>query len=55
MRDVRRDLREDIDRLDAWIKVLNIVAMPLVIALFAIVFLAVRNRQMRRYSAVPVT
>ncbi len=51
LRDVRRELREDIDTLDAWIKVLNIIAMPALITLFAIVFLAARNRRMHRQSA----
>ena len=55
LRDVRRDLREDIDTLDAWIKVLNIGTMPVLITLFAIVFLVVRNRQMRRRNAAPAT
>ena len=51
LRDVRRALREDIDTLDAWIKILNIAAMPALIALFAIGLLIVRNRRTRRRYA----
>ena len=51
LRDVRRALREDIDTLDAWIKVLNIAAMPALIALFAIGLLIARNRRTRRRYA----
>ena len=51
LRDVRRALREDIDSLDAWIKVLNIAAMPALIALFAIGLLIARNRRTRRRYA----
>ena len=55
LRAVRLDLRQDIDRLDAWIKVLNIVAMPAVVAAFAIVFLVARGRRMRRQGAAAAT
>ena len=51
LRDVRRALREDIDTLDAWIKILNIAAMPALIALFAIGLLIARNRKTRRRYA----
>ncbi len=51
LRDVRSRLREDIDRLDAWIKVLNIAAVPVLVALFAIIFLVARSRRMRRRGA----
>lgn len=54
LRDVRRDLNADIDRLDAWLKVLNIGAMPALVAAFAVVFLTVRNRRMRRRRPAPV-
>ena len=53
LRDVRRDLNADIDRLDAWLKVLNVGAMPALVAVFAVVFLTVRNRRMRRRRAAP--
>ena len=54
LREVRRALREDIDTLDAWIKFLNIAAMPALIALFAIGLLIARNRRTRRRYAEPV-
>ena len=53
LRDVRRDLNADIDRLDAWLKVLNIGAMPALVAVFAVVFLTARNRRMRRRRPAP--
>ena len=51
LRDVRRALREDIDTLDAWVKILNIAAMPALIAVVAIGLLIVRNRRTRRRYA----
>ena len=52
LRQVRVALREDIDRLDAWTKVLNIGAMPVLITLLAIVLgLARRGRTRRRMIA----
>ena len=51
LREVRRALREDIDALDGWIKILNIAAMPALIALFAIGLLIARNRRTRRRYA----
>ena len=51
LRDVRRALREDIDTLDGWVKILNIAAMPALIALFAIGLLIARNRRTRRRYA----
>lgn len=51
LRDVRRALREDIDALDASVKILNIAAMPVLIALFAIGLLIARNRRTRRRFA----
>ena len=51
LRDVRRALREDIDTLDGWIKIINIAAMPALIALFAIGLLIARNRRTRRRYA----
>ncbi len=54
LRDVRRALREDIDALDGWVKIVNIAAMPLLIALFAIGLLIARNRRTRRRYAGPV-
>ncbi|MCY4549442.1 MAG: Gldg family protein [Defluviicoccus sp.] len=51
LRDVRRALREDIDTLDGWVKILNIAAMPALVALFAIGLLIARNRRTRRRYA----
>ena len=51
LREVRRALREDIDALDGSIKILNIAAMPVLIALFAIGLLIARNRRVRRRYA----
>lgn len=51
LRDVRRALREDIDTLDAWVKIVNIAAMPALIALLAIGLLIARNRRTRRRFA----
>ena len=51
LREVRRALREDIDALDGSVKILNIAAMPVLIALFAIGLLIVRNRRVRRRYA----
>ena len=51
LRAVRRALREDIDTLDAWIKILNIAAMPALIAAVAIGLLIARNRRTRRRYA----
>ena len=51
LRDVRRALREDIDTLDAWMKILNIAAMPALIVLFAVGLLIGRNRRTRRRYA----
>ena len=49
LRQVRVALREDIDRLDAWTKVLNIGAMPALVAVLAILLgLARRGRTRRR-------
>lgn len=52
LREVRVALREDIDRLDAWIKVINIGAMPALVAIVAIgLALARRGRTRRRQIA----
>lgn len=47
LRGVQHDLRSDIDRLDAWVKVINIGAMPLAVALFAIMLAFVRHARAR--------
>ena len=45
LRDVQLKLRQDIDRLDTWVKIANIGAMPLLVALFAILLALVRGRR----------
>lgn len=54
LRGVQRALREDIDRLDAWTKALNIGAMPAVVIAFAIALGLVRSRNARRHRAAPL-
>jgi ABC-type uncharacterized transport system involved in gliding motility auxiliary subunit len=44
LRQVQHDLRRDIDRLDTRIKVINIVLLPAVVMLVALVY-AIRRRQ----------
>ena len=52
LRQVQLRLREDIDTLDAWTRVLNIVAMPVAVAVIAIALaLARRQRSRRRYAS----
>ena len=52
LRQVQLSLREDIDTLDAWTRVLNIGAMPVLVAVFAIALaLARRQRSRRRYAS----
>ena len=43
LRDVQLKLRQEIDRLDTWVKVANIGAMPLLVALFAILLAVFRR------------
>ena len=51
IREVRRKLREDIDGLDASLKLINIGAMPVAVALGAVLLAGIRrNRARRRYS-----
>jgi ABC-type uncharacterized transport system involved in gliding motility auxiliary subunit len=49
LRGVQRALREDIDRLDAWLKVINIGLMPAVVVVFAVILGLVRRRNARRH------
>ena len=52
LRQVQLRLREDIDTLDAWTRVLNIGAMPIAVAVIAIALaLARRQRSRRRYAS----
>ncbi|NQU70135.1 MAG: ABC transporter, partial [Rhodospirillales bacterium] len=48
LRQVRVALREDIDRLDAWTKIINIGGMPVLVALLAIILAMVRRGRTRR-------
>ncbi|MBI1986294.1 MAG: Gldg family protein [Rhodospirillales bacterium] len=52
LRDVQRALREDIDRMDAWLKFLNIAAIPLLLGLGTIVVTMI-ERLKRKIRAVP--
>lgn len=53
LRSVQRALRQDIDQLDATLKVLNIAAMPAVVVIFALGLGLVRRRNARRHRAAP--
>jgi ABC-type uncharacterized transport system involved in gliding motility auxiliary subunit len=45
LREVRRDLRSDSEALQFWTKVVNIALMPLLVAVFGIVFAVYRRRR----------
>lgn len=47
LRDVRRNLDRDIDRLGSWLTVLNVLTVPLVLTVLAL-FYALRNRRRTR-------
>jgi ABC-type uncharacterized transport system involved in gliding motility auxiliary subunit len=49
LRETQRDLNVDIDRLDTWLKVINIAIAPLAVAVAGVVILVLRRR--RRSSA----
>ena len=49
LRAVQLELRRDIERLQTWLKILNIAAVPVLLTLFAIVLAVLRSR--RRASA----
>ena len=53
LRNVQHALRKDIDDLDAWLKFLNIAAIPLLLGIVALVIAVVRR--MRRVRARPVS
>jgi ABC-type uncharacterized transport system involved in gliding motility auxiliary subunit len=53
LRSVQRALRQDIDNLDATLKVLNIAAMPAVVVIFALGLGLIRRRNARRHRAAP--
>lgn len=48
LRDVQLALRRDIDRLDAWLKFINIGLIPLLIGIAAVVLGVIRRRRRRR-------
>ena len=48
LRAVQRALREDIDRLESWLKVINIACVPLLVVIFAIVLGLVRRSRSQR-------
>jgi ABC-type uncharacterized transport system involved in gliding motility auxiliary subunit len=50
LREVKRALREDIDRLDGWIKFANIALVPLLIGAAGIGWAAVQRRRNSNYS-----
>ena len=54
LRGVQRSLREDVERLSTWIKIVNIWAVPVLIALLAIVVALVRRARTAR-GAAPAT
>jgi hypothetical protein len=45
LREVKRALREDIDRLDGWIKFANIALVPLLIGAVGVGWAAVQRRR----------
>ena len=49
LRAVQLELRQDIERLQTWLKILNIAAVPVLLTVFAIVLAVLRSR--RRASA----
>jgi len=54
LRSVQRALREDIDQLESWLKVINIVLVPALVVIFAIVLGLVRRSRSRRVlSSLP--
>ena len=48
LKKVRRSLREDIERLGMWVKLVNVMLMPLCVGLFGVGFWAVRRTRSRR-------
>jgi ABC-type uncharacterized transport system involved in gliding motility auxiliary subunit len=55
LREVQLRLREDIDTLDAWTRVINIGVMPIVVAVIAIALAMVRRQRSRRRYASALT
>ncbi len=50
LREVKRALREDIDRLDGWVKFANIALVPLLIGAGGIGWVAVQRRRRKTSS-----
>ncbi len=48
LRQVRRDLDKDIERLGTWLKVINIAGVPLVLIAVALIGIALRSKRRRR-------
>ncbi len=55
LREVQLKLRQDIDTLDAWTRVINIGAMPVAVAVIAIALALVRRQRWRRRHASALT
>ncbi len=55
LREVQLKLRQDIDTLDAWTRVINIGAMPVAVAVIAIALALVRRQRSRRRHASALT
>ena len=53
LREVKRALREDIDRLDGWLKFANIALVPLLIGVGGLGWAAMRRRRAHSASAKP--
>jgi gliding motility-associatede transport system auxiliary component len=47
LKEVRKTLRQDVDALQFWTKVVNIAAMPLLVALFGLAYAGLRRRRAR--------
>ena len=48
LRDVQHELRKDIDALDAWLKFLNIAAIPLALGFLALIIAIARTMNRRQ-------
>lgn len=47
IRDIRRSLREDVERLENWLTVINLISIPILVIAFGAVFLVNRTRHQR--------
>jgi len=47
LRDVQHQLNQDIDQLDMWLKLINIVLVPVLLTIFAIAMAVYRRRRAR--------